>query len=101
MQSMNLIGHIYEADSVSDGIKEQPFIVVDSSNIIKEVSKAFVHLVEYPIDELISKNIIDILKTLRADQDINIENIDENYDSEIQLDELNIRLENLEEKAFA
>lgn len=30
-----------------------------------------------------------------------IENIDENYDSEIQLDELNIRLENLEEKAFA
>ena len=30
-----------------------------------------------------------------------IENIDENYDSEIQLDELNVRLENLEEKAFA
>lgn len=29
-----------------------------------------------------------------------IENIDENFDAEIQLDELNVRLENLEEKAF-
>ena len=30
-----------------------------------------------------------------------IESIDENFDAEIQLDELNVRLENLEEKAFA
>lgn len=30
-----------------------------------------------------------------------IENIDENFDSEIQLDELNVRVENLEEKAVA
>ncbi len=29
-----------------------------------------------------------------------IENIDENFDAEIQLDELNVRLENLEEKAL-
>lgn len=76
MQSMNLIEDICKTNSIN----AQSFIVVDSNNIVKEVSQAFAHMIEYPIKEVISKNIAEILETLKVGPSINIENVDNKTD---------------------
>lgn len=76
MQSMNLIEDICKTNSING----QSFIVVDSNNIVREVSQAFAHMIEYPIKEVISKNIAEILETLKVGPSINIENVDNKTD---------------------
>lgn len=60
-------------------IEEQSFIVI-KNNIVVEVSQALINLVEYPIEELLNKNIVDLFKILRVNSDLDIENIDEQND---------------------
>lgn len=76
MQNMKLIEDRCETDNVNG----QSYIVVDCNNIINEVSQAFVHMIEYPIKEVISKNIGEILEVLKVGPSINIENIDNKTD---------------------
>lgn len=76
MQSMKLIEDRCETNTMNG----QSYIVVDSNNIVKEVSQAFAHMIEYPIKEVISKNIGEILETLKVGPSINIDNIDNETD---------------------
>lgn len=91
MQSMNLINDRRGMDTIN----EQLYIVVDSNNIVREISQAFAHMIEYQIKEVISKNIIEILKILRVGQNINIENIDKKADYFIFTKSLEIRFLNV------
>jgi len=76
MQNMKLIENRCETNTMNG----QSYIVVDSNNIVKEVSQAFAHMIEYPIKEVISKNIGEILEVLKVGPSINIENIDTETD---------------------
>lgn len=60
-------------------IQEQPLIIINN-NIVVKVSPELINLVEYSIDELLNKNILDLFRILRVSPNLDIENIDEQAD---------------------
>lgn len=59
-----------------DNINGQSSIIVDNDTII-EVSQLFADMTEYPIDELLDKNIGELFKTLRLGPNFDIKSINE------------------------
>lgn len=76
-------------------IKEEPFIVTNN-NIVVKVSQALVNLVEYPIEELLNKNIMDLFKMLRVSPNLDVEIIDEQVDYFLFTKLLEVRVINIE-----
>lgn len=56
-------------------ISGQPYLLV-KNEIVIEVSAAFADIIEYPINDLVSKNITEIFSTLRIGPNFDIKNID-------------------------
>lgn len=71
--------NIMQDTNVKYNMEEQAFIIINN-NIVVRVSQALINLVEYPIAELLNKNIIDLFKILRVSPNLNIESIDEQDD---------------------
>lgn len=60
-------------------VKEQSFIVIKNNFVVK-VSQALADLVEYPIKELLNKNIVDLLRMLRVSPNLDVLNINKQVD---------------------
>lgn len=84
-----------QAINVKYNIEEQRFIII-SNNIVVEVSQALINLVEYPIEELLNKNIVDLLKILRVSPNLDTENIDEQADYFLFTKLLEVRFFNID-----
>ena len=65
--------------NVKYNIEEQPFMII-SNNVVVKVNEALIDLVEYPIEELLNKNIIDLFRILRVSPNLDIESVDEQAD---------------------
>jgi len=74
---------------------EEPFIVINN-NIVVKVSQALINLVEYPIEELLNKNIVDLFKMLRVSPNLDIENIDGQADYFLFTKLLEVKFVNIE-----
>lgn len=62
-----------------DHIDEQEYIMV-VNKVITKVSKSFINMTQYPVNELLHKNISEIFGILRVGPSFDIENIDEGTD---------------------
>ncbi|WP_051560582.1 sensor histidine kinase [Clostridium beijerinckii] len=81
--------------SYATDYKELPFIV-ESDGLIIEVSKAFVQLTEYSIDDFLNKNIEDLFTTLRVSPEVNYEEVDSSADYFLFTKSLEVRFVNIE-----
>lgn len=76
-------------------IEEQPFIIINN-NIVVKVSQALSDLVGYPIDELLNKNIVGLLRILRVSPSLDIEKVDESTDYFLFTKLLEVKFVNIE-----
>lgn len=76
-------------------IEEQPFIIINN-NIVVKVSQTFLNLVEYPIEELLNKDIVNLFRILRVSPNLDVENIDENIHYFLFTKSLEVKFFNIE-----
>lgn len=76
-------------------IEEQPFININN-NIVVKVSQTFLNLVEYPIEELLNKDIVNLFRILRVSPNLDVENIDESIHYFLFTRSLEVKFFNIE-----
>lgn len=85
MQNMNFI----------DSIEAQAFVMM-TNDTITEVSQSFVDMTEYLIEELINKNIEEVLKTLKVGPNVNFKNLHKQANYFLFTKHLEVRFVNIE-----
>lgn len=85
MQNMNFI----------DSIEAQAFVMM-TNDTITEVSQSFADMTEYLIEELINKNIGEVLKTLKVGPNVNFKNLHKQANYFLFTKHLEVRFVNIE-----
>ena len=76
-------------------VKEIPFIIVSDGKII-ELSKSFVDMTQFKIEDFINKDISDVFKILRVGPDASYKNIDDTVDYFLFTKSLEVRFVNIQ-----
>lgn len=79
----------------TDSKEGQAFIIV-SYDAITEVSQSFADMTEYPIEELINKNIEEVLKNLKFGPNVNFKNIEKQGNYFLFTTNLEVRFVNIQ-----
>lgn len=86
-----------KSNNFFDNTYGQSYIFVNNEKVT-EVSKSFIDLTEYSVDELLSKNTSDVFNILRVGPNFNIKNINEHGDYFIFTKNLDVRFVNIDVK---
>ncbi|MDD7794417.1 PAS domain-containing sensor histidine kinase [Clostridium sp. 'White wine YQ'] len=82
------------ANNSFNSLKEVPYILV-KNQIVTKVSNEFTNITEYTFEELLNKNISDVLITLKVGPDININNINDKVEYFLFSKSLEVRFVNI------